>query len=189
MHAWLIARRVKTADGTGLARAVDYTLKRWPALIRYVGYGHLPIDNNPVENTIRPIALGKKMAVRQLRTRRPSCRRHSESAGHHITEWPRALCLAQRHPRTTIRVPALILMTSLSTSIVVDNDVKQHLTQQRFPPQINDQEYKYRSICFFSQGGNTMQLHKKIAGLVTLATTALLCSGPIQAADITLRKR
>lgn len=59
-HEWLIAQRVKTADGTGLARAIDYTLKRWPALIRYAGHGHLPIDNNPVENAIRPIALGKK---------------------------------------------------------------------------------------------------------------------------------
>jgi len=39
---------------------LDYTLKRWPALIRYAETGHLPIDNNPVENCIRPIALGKK---------------------------------------------------------------------------------------------------------------------------------
>ena len=39
---------------------MDYTLKRWPALIRYAKTGHLPIDNNPVENCIRPIALGKK---------------------------------------------------------------------------------------------------------------------------------
>ena len=36
------------------------TLKRWQSLIRYASSGHLPIDNNPVENTIRPIALGKK---------------------------------------------------------------------------------------------------------------------------------
>ena len=60
LREWLIAQRLKTADGTGLARAIDYTLKRWPAIIRYVGHGHLPIDNNPVENAIRPIALGKK---------------------------------------------------------------------------------------------------------------------------------
>ncbi|MCX7112804.1 MAG: transposase, partial [Proteobacteria bacterium] len=33
---------------------------RWPALIRYAETGHLPIDNNPVENAIRPIAIGKK---------------------------------------------------------------------------------------------------------------------------------
>ncbi|WP_305075696.1 TRAP transporter substrate-binding protein, partial [Propionivibrio sp.] len=32
-----------------------------------------------------------------------------------------------------------------------------------------------------------MQLRKKIAGLVALATTALLCSAPVQAADITLK--
>ena len=60
LHEKLIAQRVKTADGTGLARAIDYTLKRWPAVLRYAGLGHLPIDNNPVENAIRPIAIGKK---------------------------------------------------------------------------------------------------------------------------------
>lgn len=56
-HDWLVAQRVRTADGTGLARAIDYTLKRWPAVLRHVGAGHLPIDNHPVENSIRPIAL------------------------------------------------------------------------------------------------------------------------------------
>ena len=35
-------------------------MKRWPALIRYAETGYLPIDNNPVENVIRLIALGKK---------------------------------------------------------------------------------------------------------------------------------
>ena len=29
-------------------------------MIRYAEIGHLPIDNNPVENTIRSIAQGKK---------------------------------------------------------------------------------------------------------------------------------
>ena len=29
-------------------------------MIRYAETGHLPIDNNAMENTIRPIALGKK---------------------------------------------------------------------------------------------------------------------------------
>jgi hypothetical protein len=42
------------------AKAIDYSLKRWAALIRYADSGDLPIDNNPVENTIRPIAIGKK---------------------------------------------------------------------------------------------------------------------------------
>lgn len=60
LHDWLIRQRIKTAQGSALARALDYTLKRWPALIRYAQSGNLPIDNNPVENAIRPIALGKK---------------------------------------------------------------------------------------------------------------------------------
>jgi transposase len=60
LHEWLIQTRIKTANGGGSAKALDYTLKRWPSLIRYAETGHLPIDNNPVENTICPIALGKK---------------------------------------------------------------------------------------------------------------------------------
>ena len=59
-HDWLLAQRRKTADGSGLARAIDYSLKRWPALLRYADSGNLPIDNNPVENSIRPIALGRR---------------------------------------------------------------------------------------------------------------------------------
>jgi transposase len=60
LHDWLLQTRAQTADGGGTAKAIDYTLKRWQSLIRNAGTGYLPIDNNPVENTIRPIALGKK---------------------------------------------------------------------------------------------------------------------------------
>jgi transposase len=59
-HDWLIQIRVNTADGSSAAKALDYTLKRWPALIRYAKTGHLPIDNNPTENCIRPIAIGRR---------------------------------------------------------------------------------------------------------------------------------
>ena len=59
-HAWLLATQRTVAAGSGTAKAVDHALKRWPALERYASSGTLPIDNNPVENAIRPIALGKK---------------------------------------------------------------------------------------------------------------------------------
>ena len=59
-RAWLIAQRRKSAEGSGLARAIDYSLKRWEALARYVERGDLPIDNNLCENAIRPVCLGKK---------------------------------------------------------------------------------------------------------------------------------
>jgi len=60
MHVWLKATRPTVANGGGTAKAIDYSLKRWPALARYTESGALPIDNNPVENAIRPICLGKK---------------------------------------------------------------------------------------------------------------------------------
>ena len=31
----LRATRINAAEGSGLARAIDYSLKRWPALVRY----------------------------------------------------------------------------------------------------------------------------------------------------------
>ena len=60
LHAWLTHTRLTVADGSAIAKAIDYSLKRWPALIRYAASGVLPIDNNPIENAIRPIAIGKK---------------------------------------------------------------------------------------------------------------------------------
>jgi transposase len=45
-----------------LGRAIRYTLTRWQGLLRYAeaGSGEVEIDNNPVENAIRPTAIGKK---------------------------------------------------------------------------------------------------------------------------------
>jgi len=43
-----------------LGQAIDYTLKRWEALMRFVDDGVLEIDNNLIENSIRPSAIGKK---------------------------------------------------------------------------------------------------------------------------------
>jgi len=60
LHAWLLARRTQVPNGSGIARAIDYSLKRWAALTHYVGDGRVPIDNNWIENQIRPIALGRK---------------------------------------------------------------------------------------------------------------------------------
>jgi len=60
LHDWLQQTCQRTAPNSAAAKAIGYSLKRWPALIRYAETGDLPIDNNPVENAIRPIALGKK---------------------------------------------------------------------------------------------------------------------------------
>ncbi|WP_404932235.1 IS66 family transposase [Massilia atriviolacea] len=60
LNAWLLASQRSVAVGSGTAKAIEHALKRWPALQRYASSGSLPIDNNPVENAIRPIAIGKK---------------------------------------------------------------------------------------------------------------------------------
>ena len=60
LHAWLQDLRPKVLGASGTLSAIDYTLRRWAALIRYLDDGRYPIDNNPIENAIRPIAIGRK---------------------------------------------------------------------------------------------------------------------------------
>jgi len=59
LHKWLLRQRLQVVNGTATAKAIDYSLKRWDALTRYIDDGDLPISNNWVENHIRPIALGR----------------------------------------------------------------------------------------------------------------------------------
>lgn len=49
--------RKKDKDGSATAMTMDYSLKRWVALTRFVGDGRLPLDNNQMESQIRPIAI------------------------------------------------------------------------------------------------------------------------------------
>lgn len=60
LHHWLISHRQQVLEGSPIANAIDYSLNRWTALIRYCEDGALPIDNNRAENQIRPWALGRK---------------------------------------------------------------------------------------------------------------------------------
>lgn len=59
LKKWLMLQRQKVPDGSATAKAIDYSLNRWVALTRFIDDGELPIDNNWVENQIRPIALGR----------------------------------------------------------------------------------------------------------------------------------
>lgn len=60
LHAWLVAQRAKVTDGGAIAKAIDYSLKRWAALMRYLDDPALPIDNNHDEQQIRTWATGRK---------------------------------------------------------------------------------------------------------------------------------
>jgi transposase len=60
LHAWMKLERTRVPDGGGIAAALDYSLKRWSALGRFIGDGAVSVDNNHIENLIRPWALGRK---------------------------------------------------------------------------------------------------------------------------------
>lgn len=57
---WLQQQYVHVLPKSLIGKAIAYSLKRWQNLSGYVTYGRLKIDNNAVENSIRPVALGRK---------------------------------------------------------------------------------------------------------------------------------
>ena len=60
LRQWLISQRQLVPDGSGTAKAIDYSLNRWVALTRYLDDGNVPIDNNWAENQVRGWAVGRK---------------------------------------------------------------------------------------------------------------------------------
>jgi len=58
--AWLRLERARVPDGGGIASAIDYSLNRREALERFLHDGAVSIDNNHIENLMRPWAMGRK---------------------------------------------------------------------------------------------------------------------------------
>ena len=52
--------RVGLLPASKIAKAFDYTLNNWQRLNVYLSDGEVEIDNNLIENSIRPLALGRK---------------------------------------------------------------------------------------------------------------------------------
>ena len=60
LEGWMKDQYKEVLPKSPIGKALAYSLKRWEALSRYTADGVLEIDNNPVENAIRPVALGRK---------------------------------------------------------------------------------------------------------------------------------
>ncbi len=60
IHQWLTVNIEQTTDQSVIHKAIAYSLKRWDKLSYYASDGEANIDNNPVENAIRPVAVGRK---------------------------------------------------------------------------------------------------------------------------------
>ena len=68
-HSRIVMQRLKRAldklqprylPKSLLGQAISYALNQWPALERFLEHGEVEVDNNLVENAIRPTAVGKK---------------------------------------------------------------------------------------------------------------------------------
>jgi hypothetical protein len=46
----MLLQSQKVPKGSATARALDYSLRRWVAMTRFVDDGQLPVDNNWIEN-------------------------------------------------------------------------------------------------------------------------------------------
>lgn len=60
LHALALILRSRHRPKSGLGQASGYLLSQWPALTRHVEHGQTRLDNNLVENAVRPTAVGRK---------------------------------------------------------------------------------------------------------------------------------
>jgi transposase len=60
IKTWLDDKAPRVLPQSLLGKAIAYTLNLWPQLTIFLEDGHIPIDNNPAENAIRPFVVGRK---------------------------------------------------------------------------------------------------------------------------------
>jgi len=60
LHEWMQKSLPNVPPQTAIGKALHYLNNQWGRLIRYLDNGLYPIDNNLMENAIRPFAIGRK---------------------------------------------------------------------------------------------------------------------------------
>ncbi|SDF01071.1 Transposase [Chitinophaga filiformis] len=60
MKEWMRHEYEQVLPKSPIAKALAYNLKRWDKLSAYTADGKLLIDNNAIENSVRPVAIGRK---------------------------------------------------------------------------------------------------------------------------------
>lgn len=60
ISTWLVLEYERTQPRSPIGKAIRYAMRLWDDLMAYLHDGHLEIDNNLMENAIRPVALGRK---------------------------------------------------------------------------------------------------------------------------------
>ena len=59
LEAWLRERRAQLSGQSETGKAINYSLKRWAALARFLDDGRLCMSNNAAERALRGIAVGR----------------------------------------------------------------------------------------------------------------------------------
>jgi hypothetical protein len=60
IHSEVEAARTASLPSSALGKAANYTLLQWGKLTRFMEHAELELSNNLAENSIRPVALGRK---------------------------------------------------------------------------------------------------------------------------------
>ena len=60
LAVWMKQQYMQVTPKSPIGKALAYSIERWEKLSLYTKDGRLNIDNNPVENSIRPVAVGRK---------------------------------------------------------------------------------------------------------------------------------
>src|ERR1035438_8467563 len=60
LGTWMKEQYIQVLPKSPIGQALAYSIERWGKLQVYTTNGMLCIDNNPVENSIRPVAIGRK---------------------------------------------------------------------------------------------------------------------------------
>ena len=60
LESWLREQRARLSKNSDTGKAIDYSLKRWTALTRFLDDGRLCMSNNAAERELRAIAVGRR---------------------------------------------------------------------------------------------------------------------------------
>jgi len=74
MAKWIGAENKLVLPKSAIGKAFHYAIERWEEMSNYLLDGNLLLDNNLIENQIRPIALGRKNYLFAVATKQHNAR-------------------------------------------------------------------------------------------------------------------
>ena len=60
LKTWVDQQAIKVLPKSAIGKAMSYTISQWPKILSIFTDGRIELDNNLIENKIRPLAIGRK---------------------------------------------------------------------------------------------------------------------------------